>query len=297
MNDPSSRTDIRSRVLLQRQLRIRLVGTPVPMTTWRFVLCRATPTIVVGMALTVLVGWIISGMIGENSASLAPLTPSTGDALVAPPTHAFLEPESLTTLRILRIKPRTGFEVLGTFFGAPTRPRDPSVYSGALLRPWSEVVPPWSVANQQPEYSQFPTGTFAIVEEASGWPCRAMYGRRELHALGGLRDVAERESWALAVPGTTRTRAGTGAINVPWLLPLRPIWPGFAINTAFYATCYLLVILPLGAALRAAARQRRRRRGICIHRRCGYPIAGLHTCPECGKVQLRTRPPPDPSTP
>lgn len=59
-------------------------------------------------------------------------------------------------------------------------------------------------------------------------------------------------------------------------LPLRPIWPGFAVNAVFYAgVCWLLLAAP--GDIR---RWRRRRRGACAA--CGYDLAGLEACPECG---------------
>jgi hypothetical protein len=60
------------------------------------------------------------------------------------------------------------------------------------------------------------------------------------------------------------------------LLPLRPIWPGFAINTIFYAgiawLCWLLFTMSM--------RTQRRLRGLCG--RCAYPIGVSPVCTECG---------------
>ncbi len=58
----------------------------------------------------------------------------------------------------------------------------------------------------------------------------------------------------------------------------RPIWPGFAVNTAFYAAI-LWLLIPGPFALR---RLIRRRRGVC--RACGYDLrhAEHEACPECG---------------
>ena len=62
------------------------------------------------------------------------------------------------------------------------------------------------------------------------------------------------------------------------LLPLRPLWPGFAVNTLFYTA---VLWLPLCGPF-VLRRQIRRRRGRCI--RCGYDLRGdLDAgCPECG---------------
>ena len=63
-------------------------------------------------------------------------------------------------------------------------------------------------------------------------------------------------------------------------LPLAPIWPGFAINTLFYAA-----LLWLGfCGPFALRRQIRRKHGRCV--KCGYDLRGAPGtdagCPECG---------------
>ncbi|UYV12611.1 MAG: hypothetical protein NCW75_15125 [Phycisphaera sp.] len=62
-------------------------------------------------------------------------------------------------------------------------------------------------------------------------------------------------------------------------LPLLPLWPGFLLNTLFYAVLtFALVRTP-----RVLRRALRRRRGRCVG--CGYDRDGLDTdaaCPECG---------------
>ncbi len=62
------------------------------------------------------------------------------------------------------------------------------------------------------------------------------------------------------------------------VLPLRPIWPDFAVNSLFYATL-LWLLFPGSFALR---RLIRRRRGLCLA--CGYDLrhAEHEACPECG---------------
>lgn len=61
------------------------------------------------------------------------------------------------------------------------------------------------------------------------------------------------------------------------LLPLDPVLPGFVLNTLVYASLPALVLTAFH--LRA---QRRRRQSRCPG--CGYPVAGLPTCPECGQA-------------
>ncbi len=60
-------------------------------------------------------------------------------------------------------------------------------------------------------------------------------------------------------------------------LPLRPVWPGFALNPFFYATIlWLLVRGPV--VLRRVVR---RRSGRCPD--CGYPVGVSPVCTECGQ--------------
>ena len=61
-------------------------------------------------------------------------------------------------------------------------------------------------------------------------------------------------------------------------LPLFPLFPGFTINTIFYAA--ILWLLTLGPF--TARRAIRRKRGRCI--KCGYDLRGAEheACPECG---------------
>ncbi len=71
------------------------------------------------------------------------------------------------------------------------------------------------------------------------------------------------------------------------VLPLRPIWPGFAINTVFYAAILWLFMFGVFTTRRVI----RRKRGHCI--KCGYDLRGAEheVCPECGhEVCARAKP-------
>jgi hypothetical protein len=60
-------------------------------------------------------------------------------------------------------------------------------------------------------------------------------------------------------------------------IPVTPSWPGFGINTLFYAaTLWLLFAAPL-----ALRRHFRRRRDLCPS--CAYPVGTSEVCTECGK--------------
>ena len=112
----------------------------------------------------------------------------------------------------------------------------------------------------------------------SGWPMQTLRGEWQ------RTPKDERHKYSLPVPGRP---SGIGAVS---MLPLRPIWPGFAINTIFYAA--ILWLLTLGPF--TARRFIRRKRSYCI--KCGYDLRGTSggnsggggggVCPECGATTL-----------
>jgi hypothetical protein len=98
----------------------------------------------------------------------------------------------------------------------------------------------------------------------TGWPLGAL--RLELAHSAGITTCA---------PGIR------GGIRIPFgdrLFPIAPFWPGFLLNTLFYAA---LIAAPRPAFFWLRSR-RRLRRGLCS--RCAYDLRGLASpaCPECG---------------
>jgi len=89
--------------------------------------------------------------------------------------------------------------------------------------------------------------------------------------------------WASVSPHATmhdalRIESSPWSGNDVVFLPLRPIWPGFLINTLLYgATLWLLFF---GFAM--MRRYRRRRRGACPY--CRYPRGASDVCSECGRT-------------
>ena len=111
----------------------------------------------------------------------------------------------------------------------------------------------------------------------SGWPSRAVEAEYQGKHFGGtpLKPI-----WRYSIELPQRARPNEPACYRP--VPCRPIWPAFAINTAFYAAMLWPLICGPIALRRVIRRHIRRKRGLCIA--CGYDLRGnlSHGCPECG---------------
>ena len=108
----------------------------------------------------------------------------------------------------------------------------------------------------------------------AGWPCYALWGliwEWDVPPEPGLHSPLLSHSFQL------RGRFVAGYWRAPRLIPLRPIWPGFAVNTLFYAAFLWL----LGHSVFAMRRFIRMKRGLCV--KCGYPMGESAVCSECGE--------------
>jgi hypothetical protein len=111
-----------------------------------------------------------------------------------------------------------------------------------------------------------------------GWPVASlqMEYRVETQWSGWTAEESWFPAWELPDNlwelGLDRPRWALGRV------PLRPLWPGFLIDSLFYAAIWFGVFLAPGMAKRAI----RRKRGRCP--RCGYDLRGelAGGCPECG---------------
>lgn len=112
------------------------------------------------------------------------------------------------------------------------------------------------------------------IQTRTGWPLRAMaYWHEGFYGWGEF-------VWSRgAGPSGISHGREIGTATLPFaerVIPLQPLWTGLICNTLIHGG-----ILFLGATTVSARRTaRRRRRGQCVH--CGYDLAGLATCPECG---------------
>lgn len=114
--------------------------------------------------------------------------------------------------------------------------------------------------------------------DARGWPCLAVWGGIRPPSGPWSNGAAASQDWMVrgAIPLSQYSPKGRNYVALKWL-PYLPVWPGFAINSMFYAaTIWLLFTGP-----RTLRRWRRLRRGLCVA--CGYPVGQSATCTECGK--------------
>lgn len=121
-------------------------------------------------------------------------------------------------------------------------------------------------------------------ERAVGWPALALAGRVEGRFLPliietdkGPENIIKRRKVSLHSGLWLPWVADEDTLDLRYL-PLRPLWPGFAINTAVFAGAILLLRFGPGSLRRTV----RKRRGRCPM--CGYDVRRRFEagCPECG---------------
>lgn len=132
---------------------------------------------------------------------------------------------------------------------------------------FEEELPPYDLVGGN-HGARYPAKLVAYLYRA-GFPFRSVEGGHTLEGAA-LNYARARAYWAL--PMHQRIYRD---------LPFHPIWPGFAINTIFYATILWL----LWATPFALRRRRRVKRGQCPA--CAYPIGTNPRCTECGFVLRR----------
>ncbi|MCH8166084.1 MAG: hypothetical protein IH889_10795 [Planctomycetes bacterium] len=160
-----------------------------------------------------------------------------------------------------------------------SRPGAAYVFSWRMRAEWDasghspdEVVPNWSgFKTPTREYESMLRDGEICLADGRGWPMLALWS---VWLDAGRPQQAK----------PPRVKHGI-VTSLPWwgdyaprILPLRPIWPGFAINTIFYAA---ILWLPIRGPF-ALRRHIRRKRGLCVA--CGYDLrhADHDACPECG---------------
>ena len=139
-----------------------------------------------------------------------------------------------------------------------------------------KLLPSWAQC-AHPSIDFAPRTIVLYFVEARGWPFLAMRSKWETKGRAGS------PGW---VSGRVQVISGYLILSdrsIPWdvenprVIPLRPIWPGFAINTVFYAAILWMPFAPF-----QLRRYVRVKRGHCV--KCGYDLRGVEheVCPECG---------------
>lgn len=132
---------------------------------------------------------------------------------------------------------------------------------------------------------------YTIWEHRSGWPLRSMASGRLVQDVVFDAVAAGPGRFDIIAPSTFSGRLYQGRYPPQWMkprnspiflmpvIPLLPIATGFIANTLIYASILWLAFVAPGV-IRLS---RRRRRGLCLA--CGYDLAALPRCPECGTVR------------
>ena len=156
-----------------------------------------------------------------------------------------------------------------------TKPNDTACHRYFVLRADSSMVGFWQRAFSEDAELLCPgrLSTYAgpiAVRTACGWPLLTLGDALTAYRPDGSILVGGFDHAFAVSVGDTRRRT----------LPLRPLWPGFAINTVFY-TFVLWLLFAVPFVLR---RWRRIRRGLCP--KCAYDLRGTASvaCPGCGNV-------------
>lgn len=138
--------------------------------------------------------------------------------------------------------------------------------------PPEDVIPTWGrLAEPMPSFRSSRASEKRFIE-GRGIPLRSLWCERHSTSwkplLGGVETFLGGSAGRSPVPQNP---------YIPRVLPLRPIWSGFLLNTLIYAVAlWVLICGPF--ALRRFIRVRR---GLCPC--CRYPIGASPVCSECGK--------------
>lgn len=128
---------------------------------------------------------------------------------------------------------------------------------------------------------------YLLYHDSYGWPLRAMSYDIVLHSVDGRNGVAEQVTLGLYRSGI-QTGFANRSVDDPGNflaedgqvhLPLRIHPSGFLTN---WGILFCIIITPtlLYRARKKYITQRRLEKGLCG--KCGYTLANLKTCPECG---------------
>jgi hypothetical protein len=160
------------------------------------------------------------------------------------------------------------------------RDRDTSddIEAATLIEPESLIPSSWAQYLVPSQSSQTTRMEHIRCVDAWGWPVLSLYTVWTGDDRYGILP-AQRATYGIHLQTVSRHDPMMGIYWAERAFPLMPMWPGFAINTVFYAG-----ILAGGWMLFAAPGMIRRRgrikRGLCPA--CAYPVGTSSVCTECG---------------
>jgi len=194
-----------------------------------------------------------------------------------------------------------------------TTPAAPDELTNDSIPAWSRMSRPYTSDELGPVSRSAPRQVLQTPdlgkadEVAFGWPCLCLRSHvsvssieiRASSSTQSWRHVESDRFWYTAddgqryveplepgdgVRGGVMLKTQFNTANLaPWLehyrvLPLRPIFPGFLVNTLFYAVIWFGIFFGVGFVKRVL----RRKRGRCV--KCSYDLRGEFDsgCPECG---------------
>jgi len=148
-----------------------------------------------------------------------------------------------------------------------------------------EFVPSWGgylipTSRSKPKDNELSESRNRVVD-ARGWPLLAMWGgfeySRYVEDKTYIFTLGETKN-AIVLPNLNE---GEFSPDTNRVIPLAPIWFGFAVDTLFYAAIWLFLLYLL-AGPGIIKRTIRHNRGHCI--KCGYDLRHVEheKCPECG---------------
>jgi len=150
----------------------------------------------------------------------------------------------------------------------------------------ADYVPAWMPDRDASDALR--SGEVVYIErtvEARGWPMLSMWASLRWSAVNNDRRIVQSQGIEGAIETGLapwvmyrNTRPNSTANLRPRILPLRPLWPGFAVNGVAFGAGIWLVVFGW-RDVRAAWRMRRH----CCPR-CGYPVGTSPQCSECGAV-------------
>ena len=141
----------------------------------------------------------------------------------------------------------------------------------------TDIMPSWLVfEGPTPEHKARKQMREIRTIDGRGWPAISMWCEHErwYWGPGPEETIPLQGGIETGLPDWERFRLSS--LQLKRVLPLRPTWPGFAINTLFYA----MVLWSLIRGPFALRRFLRLRRGLCP--KCAYPMGESSVCTECG---------------